>query len=112
MIHGGDSGAPVFTPRIRPGGCRFEGQSQFSAERLRGQPHAKCYTFCIAMRFEWDDEKNRINRHRHDGLTFETAAKVFNDPLVIFREDRIVEGEQRWHASGGMPLDLLWAPYC
>ena len=52
------------------------------------------------MRFEWDDEKNRINQQRHDGLAFETAAKVFNDPLVLFRKDRIVEGEQRWHAIG------------
>jgi hypothetical protein len=52
------------------------------------------------MRFEWDDEKNRINQRKHGGLAFETAALVFNDPLVIFRKDRIVEGEQRWHAIG------------
>jgi uncharacterized protein len=52
------------------------------------------------MRFEWDDEKNRIDRRRHDGLEFETAGLVFNDPFVVFRKDRIVEGEQRWHAIG------------
>jgi uncharacterized protein len=52
------------------------------------------------MRFEWDNEKNRINRRKHDGLAFETAALVFNDPLAVFRKDRIVEGEQRWHAIG------------
>ena len=52
------------------------------------------------MRFEWDDEKNRINQRKHGGLAFETAALVFNDPLTLFRKDRIVEGEQRWHAIG------------
>ena len=52
------------------------------------------------MRFEWDDEKNRFNQRKHDGLAFETAALVFNDPLALFRKDRIVNGEQRWHAIG------------
>lgn len=52
------------------------------------------------MRFQWDDEKNRINQRKHDGLAFETAALVFNDPLAIFRKDRIAEDEQRWHAIG------------
>ena len=44
--------------------------------------------------------KNRINQRKHDGLAFETAALVFNDPLTLFRRDRIAEGEQRWHAIG------------
>ena len=52
------------------------------------------------MRFEWNDEKNRFNQRKHDGLAFETATLVFNDPLALFRKDRIVEGEQRWHAIG------------
>jgi len=54
------------------------------------------------MRFEWDDEKNRINQRKHDGLSFVMAALVFNDPLAVFRKDRIVEGEQRWHAIGSV----------
>lgn len=54
------------------------------------------------MRFEWDDEKNRLNQRKHDGLSFETAALVFNDPLAVFRKDRIAEGEQRWHAIGSV----------
>jgi uncharacterized DUF497 family protein len=45
-------------------------------------------------------KRNRVNERRHDGVAFETAALVFNDPLVIFGKDRIVEGEQRWHAIG------------
>lgn len=58
------------------------------------------YTICIAMRFEWDDEKDRINRAKHHGLSFESAASVFADPLAVFRKDRIVAGEQRWHVIG------------
>ena len=52
------------------------------------------------MRFEWDGEKDRINRRKHSGIAFETAALVFDDPHVILRRDRIVDGEQRWHAIG------------
>jgi hypothetical protein len=55
--------------------------------------HIDCYTFCIAMRFEWDPEKNRINKQKHDGLGFESVALVFDDPHTIFRKDRVVWGE-------------------
>ena len=59
------------------------------------------------MRFEWDTEKNRINQTKHNGLDFETAARVFHDPNVVLIEDRIVEGEQRWHAIGAVSAALL-----
>ena len=59
------------------------------------------------MRFEWDAAKNRINQTKHSGLDFETAARVFNDPNVILVGDRIVEGEQRWHAIGAVSEVLL-----
>jgi uncharacterized DUF497 family protein len=52
------------------------------------------------MRFEWDGKKNRINQLNHGGIAFESAALVFDDPHAIFRKDRIVSGEQRWHAIG------------
>jgi hypothetical protein len=52
------------------------------------------------MRFEWNQEKNRLNQLKHRGIAFESAALVFDDPHVIFRKDRIVSGEQRWHAIG------------
>jgi uncharacterized protein len=32
---------------------------------------------------------------------------VFNDPSVVLIEDRIVEGEQRWHAIGAVSGALL-----
>jgi uncharacterized DUF497 family protein len=46
------------------------------------------------MRFEWDDQKNRVNQQKHS-ISFETAALVFNDFQVTFRKDRIVDGEER-----------------
>ena len=30
------------------------------------------------MEFEWDENKNRINKEKH-GLSFEVAVHVFND---------------------------------
>ena len=59
------------------------------------------------MRFEWDAAKSRMNAAKHDGLDFETAARVFNDPHAVLVEDRIVEGEQRWHAIGAVSAALL-----
>lgn len=40
-----------------------------------------CRTVCMAMRFEWNGEKNRINKRKHDGLAFETAGVVFTITL-------------------------------
>jgi len=59
------------------------------------------------MRFEWDPVKNLVNQAKHDGLNFETAVRVFNDPNVILIEDRIVEGEHRWHVIGAVSKALL-----
>jgi uncharacterized DUF497 family protein len=51
------------------------------------------------MRFLWDEAKDRGNRKKH-GISFDTAALVFFDPLHLTREDRIVDGEQRWQTIG------------
>jgi len=58
------------------------------------------------MRFEWDSRTNRINQTKHGGLDFETPARVFDDPNVLALEDRLIEGEQRWHAIGGVSVAL------
>ena len=58
------------------------------------------------MRFEWDDQKNRVNQQKHS-ISFETAALVFNDSNATFRKDRIVDGEQRWHAIGAAETAVL-----
>jgi uncharacterized protein len=55
----------------------------------------------ITDRFEWDDEKARVNPARHDGVTFEDAARVFDDLFAISREDRReAYGEQRFIQIG------------
>jgi uncharacterized DUF497 family protein len=59
------------------------------------------------VQFEWDGEKNRINQHKHGGIAFESAARIFDDPHIVFRKDRIVDDEQRWHAIGAVEGAVL-----
>ncbi|MBI5483132.1 MAG: BrnT family toxin [Deltaproteobacteria bacterium] len=51
------------------------------------------------MVFEWDKNKNEINRKRH-GVSFDVAKLVFFDPCCITLFDRIEDGEERWHSMG------------
>ena len=39
-----------------------------------------------ALRFEWDPNKNEINKRKH-GLSFETAREVFYDELALLFDD-------------------------
>lgn len=54
----------------------------------------------MIMRFTWDEAKNRSNQKKHDGIAFEEAAHVFRDPFRLTRQDRIVDGEERWQTIG------------
>jgi len=36
--------------------------------------------------FEWDDKKDKINRHKH-GVSFFEAQRVFLDPHRVIAED-------------------------
>lgn len=38
------------------------------------------------MTFEWDEEKNTINKKKH-GISFEEARVVFEDELAILFDD-------------------------
>ncbi|MBQ1388126.1 MAG: BrnT family toxin [Clostridia bacterium] len=38
------------------------------------------------LRFEWDENKNQINKKKH-GLSFETAREVFFDEAAILFDD-------------------------
>ncbi len=51
------------------------------------------------MTFEWDSTKATANRIKH-GVSFDLAREVWDDPLFVILPDRIVDGEQRWHAIG------------
>jgi uncharacterized DUF497 family protein len=58
------------------------------------------------MRYEWDERKNRENQRKHEGISFELAALVFEDENCLVGLDRVDEtGEQRWHALGAVSLE-------
>ena len=54
------------------------------------------------MQFEWDEEKNELNKKKHDGLGFELAVRVFLDEKRIERYDasHSTLDEDRWDAIG------------
>jgi uncharacterized DUF497 family protein len=54
------------------------------------------------MRYGWDEAKNLRNQRKHDGVSFELAALVFEDDGCLVYADRIDSKteEQRWHAIG------------
>jgi uncharacterized DUF497 family protein len=53
----------------------------------------------MAIKIEWDENKNRINIARH-GLDFESVKPVFDDPLSLTALDQVVDGEQRFRTVG------------
>jgi uncharacterized DUF497 family protein/uncharacterized protein (DUF4415 family) len=61
--------------------------------------------------FEWDSEKNRLNQKKHAGIDFETASRIFADPNLMLRKDRVIDGEQRWHAIGRVRKAVLLVVY-
>ena len=61
--------------------------------------------------FSWDSAKSETHL-RQQGVRFEVAQWVFDNPLHITRQDRIAGGELRWQTlsmAGGVAL-LLVAP--
>jgi uncharacterized DUF497 family protein len=58
------------------------------------------------VRYEWDEAKNRRNQQKHDGISFEAAALIFDDEHCLVRLDRIDKtGEQRWQAIGAAHVE-------
>ena len=58
------------------------------------------------MQFEWDKNKNRVNKKKH-GLNFEIASFVFQDPFLLsVPDDRHNYPEERWQ-SLGLIQDIL-----
>ena len=66
----------------------------------------------ITDRFEWDDEKARVNAINHGGVTFEDACLVFDDLFAVAREDnRRDYGETRFVQIGMAAGRLLTVVY-
>ena len=51
------------------------------------------------MQYEWNAEKARRNQLKH-GVSFETAALVFDDPHAKSVLERIENDEERWQTIG------------
>ena len=51
------------------------------------------------MRVEWDSAKSESNKTKH-GIAFPRAQLVFDDPCCVNFPERVVDGEERWHAIG------------
>jgi len=52
------------------------------------------------MKYEWNEEKNRLNQEKH-GISFEEAKEVFDDALQISKLDkRFNYFEERWITIG------------
>lgn len=58
------------------------------------------------MLFEWDENKNRINKAKHK-VDFVTAATVFDDPHSVSRVENADYSEERWQTIGYAENTLL-----
>lgn len=59
---------------------------------------------------EWDEKKAALNLQKH-GVSFEDAALVFSDEdLLVFRDERHSQDEDRWQVIG-MVEDVLFVVY-
>ena len=65
------------------------------------------------MRFEWDDNKNIINKRKH-GISFEEAATVFEDGnALLINDPEHSEDEDRFILLGlSASLRLLVVCHC
>ena len=62
------------------------------------------------MKFEWDEEKNILNRRKH-GISFETAAYVFEDDNYIEMYDFEHSMDEERYIAIGMVGDLLFVVF-
>lgn len=53
------------------------------------------------LEFEWDPMKAETNFRKH-GIRFEIAARVFDDPFHLSKQDRCEKGEYRWQTIGNL----------
>jgi uncharacterized DUF497 family protein len=51
------------------------------------------------MKFEWDEEKNKLNIQKH-GLYFDIVPEIFDGPMLVNLDSRQNYGEDRWIGIG------------
>ncbi len=62
------------------------------------------------MIFEWDEEKNAINKQKHK-ISFETAAHVFDDPEYIEMYDFEHSVDEDRFIAIGMVGDIIFVVF-
>jgi uncharacterized protein len=66
-------------------------------ERVNMADEEYAFEFPIPVSFEWDEEKNGLNRAKH-AIDFDDAIEIFYGPIISRRSDR--NNEERWIAVG------------
>lgn len=64
----------------------------------------------MIMKFEWDEEKNKINKQKHR-ISFETAAHVFSDPNYIEMYDFEHSSDEDRYIAIGKVGDILFVVF-
>lgn len=62
------------------------------------------------MIFEWDEEKNELNKLKHK-ISFETAAQVFEDPAYVEMYDFEHSIEEDRYIAIGMVGEVLFVVF-
>ena len=62
------------------------------------------------MTFEWDEDKNTINKEKHK-ISFETAAYVFDDPYYIEMFDFEHSDDEDRYIAIGKVGDILFVVF-
>ena len=62
------------------------------------------------MKFEWDEKKNRSNIQKH-GFDFIDADKIFDEPYLVFEDDRRDYGEIRFIVAGWLNSRMVVMVY-
>lgn len=62
----------------------------------------------MPLQFEWDEEKNRVNRTKH-GIRFEEAREIFAGPVLTAPDDRQDYRERRFISYGQMDAMVVIA---
>ena len=60
----------------------------------------------MAVRAEWDENKNRANIAKH-GIAFPDVLPVFDDPLSLTIPDRVANGELRYRTIGAVLHEVV-----
>ncbi|MEN9917366.1 MAG: hypothetical protein RLY40_1305 [Pseudomonadota bacterium] len=62
------------------------------------------------MYFEWDEKKNALNILKH-GIDFSDAHKLFEQPMLILRDERKDYNEHRYIGMGSIQQRVIVAVF-